>query len=255
MNRPLCGNRHSHELLCGLTVLRSTHICETQLMITRTVTMGIRPGVHSNRPSMALATGLALWLSLALGAAHADVKPAGSMLRYPDVSKSHIVFSYANDLWLVPRAGGEAIPLTSPDGFESSPRFSPDGETLAFVGNYDGARDIYTISVKGGVPQRLTYHPAGKILCDWTPDGALLFSTNGYAGLAAPESDVHRIRQEPAAHASTGRLWRQRGDQSGRSCGWRSPRTAPTRAPGSAIAAAWRPISGCSTWGTRRLSA
>ena len=67
--------------------------------------------------------------------------------------------------------GGEAIPLTSPEGFESSPRFSPDGETLAFVGNYDGARDIYTIPVKGGVPQRLTYHPAGKILCDWTPDG------------------------------------------------------------------------------------
>ncbi len=61
--------------------------------------------------------------------------------------------------------------LTSPEGFESSPRFSPDGETLAFVGNYDGARDIYTISVKGGVPQRLTYHPAGKLLCDWTPDG------------------------------------------------------------------------------------
>ena len=74
--------------------------------------------------------------------------------------------------------------LTSPEGFESSPRFSPDGETLAFVGNYDGARDIYTIPVKGGVPQRMTYHPAGEVLCDWTPDGALLYSTNGFAGLA-----------------------------------------------------------------------
>ncbi len=64
-------------------------------------------------------------------------------------ARSHIAFSYANDLWLVPRAGGEAIPLTSPAGFEESPRFSPDGETLAFVGNYDGARDIYTISGQG----------------------------------------------------------------------------------------------------------
>jgi len=127
---------------------------------------------------------VALSLTVAVGAALADVKPVGSMLRHPDVSKSHIVFSYANDLWLVPRAGGQAIPLTSPDGFESSPRFSPDGETLGFVGDYDGARDLYTIPVSGGVPQRMTYHPSGKYLCDWTADGALLYVTNGFAGLA-----------------------------------------------------------------------
>ena len=114
----------------------------------------------------------------------ADVKPVGRMLRYPDVGKTHIAFSYANDLWLVPRGGGEAVPVTSPAGFEESPRFSPDGETLAFVGNYDGGRDIYTISVKGGVPQRMTYHPADELLCDWTPDGALVYATNGFSGLA-----------------------------------------------------------------------
>ncbi|MHB0956597.1 MAG: S41 family peptidase [Pirellulaceae bacterium] len=118
------------------------------------------------------------------GAARADVTPAGRMLRYPDVGKTHIAFSYANDLWLVPRGGGEAVPVTSPAGFEESPRFSPDGETLAFVGNYDGGRDIYTIPVKGGVPQRRTYHPADELLCDWMPDGAIMYSTNGFSGLA-----------------------------------------------------------------------
>ncbi len=127
---------------------------------------------------------VAAWMACMSGVAWADVKPAGRMLRYPDVSQTHIAFSYANDLWLVPRGGGQAVPLTSPAGFEESPRFSPDGSTLAFVGNYEGGRDIYTIPVAGGVPHRMTHHPADELLCDWTPDGALVYSTNGFSGLA-----------------------------------------------------------------------
>ena len=134
---------------------------------------------NANPIWVGIALAIGLWPHLAL----ADVTPVGRMLRYPDVSKTHIAFSYANDLWLVPRVGGEAVPLTSPQGFEESPRFSPDGETLAFVGNYDSSRDIYTLPVRGGVPRRITYHPADEQLCDWTPDGALVFSTNGFSGL------------------------------------------------------------------------
>ncbi len=123
-----------------------------------------------------------------LGSVLAETQPSGGMLRYPDVGSSHIVFSYANDLWLVPREGGTAQPLASPIGPERSPRFSPDGKTIAFVGNYDGGRDLYTIAVGGGVPTRLTHHPASEVLCDWTPEGQLLYSTNGFAGLSrAPQ--------------------------------------------------------------------
>jgi tricorn protease len=118
----------------------------------------------------------------------AESEPSGGMLRYPDVGPTHIVFSYANDLWLVSREGGMARPLASPAGQELSPRFSADGKTIAFVGNYDGGRDLYTIPIEGGVPTRLTYHPAQELLCDWTPNGDLLYSTNGFAGLSrAPE--------------------------------------------------------------------
>lgn len=114
----------------------------------------------------------------------ADVSPNATMLRFPDISATHIVFSYANDLWLVPREGGVAVPLASPPGAESLPRFSPDGKTIAFVGNYDGSRDIYTVPVSGGVPTRVTYGPGGKTISDWTPDGkSLLFATNAFAGL------------------------------------------------------------------------
>lgn len=106
------------------------------------------------------------------------------MLRWPDVSASQIVFSYANDLWVVAKSGGVATPLAGPAGQEQFPRFSPDGKSIAFVGNYDGNRDLYTIGVAGGIPNRVTYHPAGETLCDWMPDGSgLHFLSNGLSGL------------------------------------------------------------------------
>ncbi|MSR62192.1 MAG: peptidase S41 [Planctomycetes bacterium] len=109
--------------------------------------------------------------------------PHAGMLRFPDVSATHIAFVYADDLMLVPREGGVATPLASPPGPERLPRFSPDGATLAFLANYDGNPDIYTMPVSGGVPARVTHHPAGEALCGWTPDGkSLLFFTNGLAG-------------------------------------------------------------------------
>ncbi len=108
--------------------------------------------------------------------------PHPGMLRYPDVSATHIVFVYANDLWLVPKTGGLAVPLANPPGQESFPKFSPDGKTVAFVGNYDGNRDIYTVPVEGGIPYRVTHHPASEWLSDWTPDGKVLFSASNLSG-------------------------------------------------------------------------
>lgn len=80
------------------------------------------------------------------------------LFRYPDVSKTQIVFSYGNDIWIIPKSGGTAEKLSSPPGVESFPKFSPDGRTVAFSGNYDGNSDAYTIPVNGGVPMRLTSH-------------------------------------------------------------------------------------------------
>lgn len=110
------------------------------------------------------------------------VSPDAGMLRFPDVSARDIVFVYADDLWLVSREGGVARPLASPEGLEVLPRFSPDGQAIAFVGNYDGNKDLYTIGAAGGVPQRVTHHPGGESLCNWTADGKLLFFTNAFAG-------------------------------------------------------------------------
>lgn len=119
-------------------------------------------------------------------------RPHAGMMLYPDVSATHIVFMYANDLWVAPRTGGDARPLAAPPGREGFPRFSADGKTIAFMGNYDGNLDLYTIELNGQRPKRVTHHPASERLCDWTPDGKLLFYSNGLSGMRRV-SDIYTV--------------------------------------------------------------
>src|SRR6476646_243282 len=100
------------------------------------------------------------------------------LLRFPTVSKTQIVFNYANDLWIVSRDGGDAHRLTSGVGIEALPYFSPDGSMIAFTGEYDGNRDVFVVPATGGVPRRLTYHPAEEYVAGWTPDGKKVFFTS-----------------------------------------------------------------------------
>ena len=100
------------------------------------------------------------------------------MLEQPAISAKNIAFSYDGDLWVADRNGANPRRLTSHDGVETSPRFSPDGQTLAFSGEYDGNIDVFLVPVAGGVPKRLTYHPDPDSAEGFTPDGsAVLFSS------------------------------------------------------------------------------
>jgi len=101
------------------------------------------------------------------------------LFRYPDVSATQIVFSYANDLWVMPKTGGEAIKLSSPAGQEIFPKFSNDGKKIAFTGNYDGNLDVYVIPVTGGQPTRLTYHDFPDRVANWTADGKRVLFASG----------------------------------------------------------------------------
>ncbi len=93
------------------------------------------------------------------------------LLHTPSLSRELIAFVYAGDVWTVPRSGGRASRLTSGVGIESAPIFSPDGNTIAFTGDYDGNTDVFTIPVGGGLPHRVTYHPAPDVAVGFTPDG------------------------------------------------------------------------------------
>src|SRR5262245_14516916 len=82
------------------------------------------------------------------------------MMRFPDVSATQIAFVYAGDIWVVSKTGGVATRLSSPQGEETFPKFSPDGAWIAFSGNYDGNTDLYVIPATGGIPRRITHHGA-----------------------------------------------------------------------------------------------
>jgi tricorn protease len=97
------------------------------------------------------------------------------LLRYPDLHGDRIVFTYAGDLWSVPAGGGDARRLTSHDGYEYLPRFSPDGQWIAFSAEYEGNMDVYVMASNGGAPRRLTWHPLADRVVAWTPDGRIVF--------------------------------------------------------------------------------
>ncbi len=103
------------------------------------------------------------------------------LLRQPDIHGDKIAFVYAGDIWVADARGGDARRLTSDEGVEYFPKFSPDGKWIAFCGEYSGSRQVFVISADGGTPRQLTFYndvgripPRGGIdnrVLDWTPDG------------------------------------------------------------------------------------
>jgi tricorn protease len=100
------------------------------------------------------------------------------LLSQPAISQDHIAFIYANDLWTAKPDGTDVRRLTSDEGIESNPAFSPDGRLIAFSAQYEGNIDVYVVPVEGGVPRRLTWHPGADLVQSFTPDGAAVLFTS-----------------------------------------------------------------------------
>jgi tricorn protease len=134
--------------------------------------------------------------------------------RYPSVHGDNVVFTSEGDLWSVGIRGGTARRLTSNSGVESMARISPDGQMVAFVGQYEGPSEVYTVPLAGGIPERRTWN-GDSIPAAWAPDGRLLVSTNRYSTLPDPKLvllDDHGGREilplaegSEAAYSSDGR--------------------------------------------------
>ncbi len=119
--------------------------------------------IHNTVVRTATAASLLGLGCAALGQSH--------LMRFADVHRDRIVFTYENDLWLVSADGGDARRLTNDAGAEVWAKFSPDGTLIAFTGQYDGGTDVYLMDARGGAVTRLTYHPAADRVIGWMPDG------------------------------------------------------------------------------------
>ncbi len=102
------------------------------------------------------------------------------MLRFPDIHGNKLAFVYAGDIWTADVNGENIRRITSSDGSEFFPKFSPDGKWLAFTAEYDGYWQLYVMPAEGGTPKQLTYYPSqplpdrfgyDKHAITWTPDG------------------------------------------------------------------------------------
>lgn len=121
---------------------------------------------------------LALCCSLAL-CGNALASEGSRLLRQPDISANQLVFVYGGDLWIANRDGSAPRQLTSHPAAEFAPKFSPDGNWIAFSATYDNNTDVYVMPATGGAAKRLTWHPGADTVNGWSPDGSkVLFASN-----------------------------------------------------------------------------
>lgn len=100
--------------------------------------------------------------------AHADVR----LLRHPSYSKGRIAFSYLGDIWVANENGSGVQRLTDNKARDIYPRFSPDGNWIAFSSDRDGNYDVFVVAAAGGKPRQLTFHTASDTVVGWTRDGS-----------------------------------------------------------------------------------
>jgi tricorn protease len=137
-------------------------------------------------------------LLLGLGL-HAETR----LLRFPDIHGDKVVFTYGGDLWTAPATGGTATRLTAHPGLELFAKFSPDGQWIAFTGQYDGDEQVYVMPSTGGVPRQLTFYPARGPLAPrwgydnqvygWTNDGKRILFRSLRDGWATPLSRLYSV--------------------------------------------------------------
>ena len=82
-----------------------------------------------------------------------------------------------DEIWICDAAdGANAFQLTSfGKGMSGSPRWSPDGKTIAFDSNVSGNWDIWVIPREGGRPKRLTTNPANDAMPSWSRDSQWIY--------------------------------------------------------------------------------
>src|SRR5260221_9967573 len=102
-----------------------------------------------------------------------DGKWAAFAVSTPDMEANR----NASNVWMVSTAGGEAMQVTQ-SGHDSSPAWSPDGKTLAFLSSRDGNSQVYLLSMEGGEAKKMTTLSTGADLFQWAPDGKALAFTS-----------------------------------------------------------------------------
>ena len=96
-----------------------------------------------------------------------------------------VIFAYEGDLWKANVNDGNATRLTAMQGYETSPRVSPDGKWIAFTGRQYGNGDIYIMPVSGGDVKQITYHSGNDEVTSWSWDSKSIYFNSNRMGQVA----------------------------------------------------------------------
>ena len=155
------------------------------------------PGADAERAPL---TADVLWQIRRLG--NPSLSPDGAWAVVPVTSPDVKADKAFTDLWLVPATAGEARQLTSHEGSETSPVFSPDGKHVAFEAKRgdDENAQIYVISLGGGEARRVTSLPTGASAPKWFPDSRrLAFVSRVWADLKTWDEMATRQKERKDA--------------------------------------------------------
>ncbi|MGH9144837.1 MAG: TolB family protein, partial [Vicinamibacterales bacterium] len=75
------------------------------------------------------------------------------------------------NLWMLDMASGHVRQLTFSAKSDSAPRWAPDGRSIAFLSDRDGAAQLYLLAMDGGEAQRISDRKDRIEAFRWSPDG------------------------------------------------------------------------------------
>jgi dipeptidyl aminopeptidase/acylaminoacyl peptidase len=142
-----------------------------------------------------------------------QVSPKGDFVAFTITDPDKAANKSTTQIYLVPLSGGEPRQLTNDEHSSASPRWSPDGEKLAFVSARDGDDQIWTIDISSGALKKVTTISTGAGDPVWSPDGKwLAFASDIYPECSDDACNKKRGEEVAAnkvkAHVATRLLYR-----------------------------------------------
>jgi tricorn protease len=145
----------------------------------------------------------------------AIVQAQVKLLRHPSYSKGKVAFSYLGDIWVANEDGSGIMRLTDHKARDIYPRFSPDGNWVAFSSNRQGNYDVYVVPAQGGKPRQLTFHSADDNVVGWSPDGRkILFSSSRGKGVFPGVATLFEVSVDGGMEQSLPTDWGSNGSYS-----------------------------------------
>jgi dipeptidyl aminopeptidase/acylaminoacyl peptidase len=141
-----------------------------------------------------------------------EISPDGKWVAYTVVTPDLEANRNSSDVWVVAAAGGAPTQLTR-GGHDSSPVWSPDSKTLAFLSSRSGESQVYLLSMEGGDARQLTHVSTGADIVKWSPDGKMiLFISTVYPDCkddaCNSSRDAEREKDKVKAHVAEHLLYR-----------------------------------------------